>query len=469
MKRIMANLLRVLVIVASLSLQLLAVVAQDSGFTLLTITNPAPVAGDSFGISLAAVGDDLMVIGAIGVASAAGAAYLFRIDGTLVATFTNPTPAAYDHFGRSVAALGYEWVLIGAYLDDLGATDAGAAYLFRTNGTLLTTFTNPAPAATDGFGWSLVAVGSDRVLVGAYLDDLGATDAGAAYLFSTNGTLLTTFTNPTPAPGDHFSWSVAAVGSNRVLIGSPWDSASAGNAGAAYLFNTKGILLTTFTNPPPAAYDYFGYSVAAVGNDRVLIGAHLDDVGVTNAGAAYLFSTNGTLLTTFTNPAPAAEDSFGACVSAVGSDRVLIGAYGANAGGEDAGAVYLLDTSGTLLNTFTNPTPVSYDYFGYSLAVLGADQLLIGAHRDNTGAIDAGVGYFFNLRMPSLTIQLTTTNTVAVSWASPSTGWMLQQNTNSVGSVNWSNSPGTIQDNGITKTLIVNPPTGNRFYRLFKP
>lgn len=70
---------------------------------------------------------------------------------------------------------------------------------------------------------------------------------------------------------------------------------------------------------------------------------------------------------------------------------------------------------------------------------------------------------------PLLSIFRTTTNTVAVMWASPLTGWTLQQNSNSVASVNWSNAPGTIQDDGTTKTLIVNPPTGNRFYRLFKP
>lgn len=69
---------------------------------------------------------------------------------------------------------------------------------------------------------------------------------------------------------------------------------------------------------------------------------------------------------------------------------------------------------------------------------------------------------------PLLSIARTTTNTVAVFWPSPSTDWTLQQNTNSISSVNWSNAPGTIQDNGTTKTLIVNPPTGNRYYRLFK-
>jgi len=69
---------------------------------------------------------------------------------------------------------------------------------------------------------------------------------------------------------------------------------------------------------------------------------------------------------------------------------------------------------------------------------------------------------------PLLTVFRTTTNTVAVSWPSPSTGWNLQQNTNSVSSVNWSNVVTAPLDDGTTKTLIVNPPTGNRFYRLFK-
>jgi hypothetical protein len=70
---------------------------------------------------------------------------------------------------------------------------------------------------------------------------------------------------------------------------------------------------------------------------------------------------------------------------------------------------------------------------------------------------------------PTLSIVRTTTNTVTVTWPSPSTGWNLQQNANSVASMNWSNVTATIQDNGTTRTLIVSPPAGNRFYRLHKP
>jgi hypothetical protein len=70
---------------------------------------------------------------------------------------------------------------------------------------------------------------------------------------------------------------------------------------------------------------------------------------------------------------------------------------------------------------------------------------------------------------PTLSITLTPTNTALVSWPSPSTGFNLEVNTNSVVSLNWSNAPGSIQDDGTIKYLIVNPPTGNRFYRLKKP
>jgi hypothetical protein len=66
---------------------------------------------------------------------------------------------------------------------------------------------------------------------------------------------------------------------------------------------------------------------------------------------------------------------------------------------------------------------------------------------------------------PLLSVFRTTTNTVAVFWPSPSTSWTLQQNTNSVSSLNWSNVTSGVQDDGTTKTLV-SPPTGNRFYRL---
>jgi len=68
-----------------------------------------------------------------------------------------------------------------------------------------------------------------------------------------------------------------------------------------------------------------------------------------------------------------------------------------------------------------------------------------------------------------LTIQLTAPNPVAVFRPSPSTGFVLQQNTNGIGSVNWSNVTVGIQIDGANMFISVSPALGNRFYRLFKP
>jgi hypothetical protein len=375
-------------------------VAATGWFALTTLTKPNPAPSDSFGSSVAAVGTDRLLISApyddTG-ATDAGAAYLFSLSGALLTTFTNPTPAASELFGTAVASVGTDRVLVGAPQDSTGAPAAGAAYLFDTNAMLLTTITNPTPAVGDLFGYAVAAVGSDRVLIGAPLDDTGATDSGAAYLFNTNGALLTTFTNPTPAASDYFGVVLAAAGTGRVLISAPYDSTGATNAGAVYLFSTNGTLLTTFTNPTPAAGDYFGSAVAAFGNDRVLIGASGDSTGATNAGAAYLFSTNGALLTTFTNPTPAAGDRFGGALAAMGIDRVLIGAAGDSTGAANAGAAYLFSTNGTLLSTITNPAPAANDSFGSALAVAGTDRLLICAPYASNLAPSAGAAYLFSL------------------------------------------------------------------------
>ena len=268
----------------------------------------------------------------------------------------NPAQGDSDLFGYSVAAVGTDRLLVGSPQNDSRETDAGAAHLFSLNGTLQTTFTSPNAAPLDNFGWSVAAVGNDRVLIGSPGVDAGVVDTGAAYLFSTNGTLITTFTNPAPSPYGNFGHSLASLGTDRVLIG----AFGSGFAGAAHLFSTNGTLLISFTDPAPTSLGRFGFSVAVLGTDRVLIGADGSATGASSAGAAYLFSTNGTLLTTFRNPAPAPSDLFGNSVAVLGTDQVLIGAQFADTGGKkDAGAVYLFNTNATLVRTFTKPDPLA--------------------------------------------------------------------------------------------------------------
>src|SRR6476661_4865253 len=79
-------------------------------------------------------------------------------------TFLNPNPAANDFFGISVAGVGNN-ILIGAFQGDTGAPDAGAAYLFDSNptsptfGKLLMSFQSPNPSISGNFGSSVASVG----------------------------------------------------------------------------------------------------------------------------------------------------------------------------------------------------------------------------------------------------------------------------------------------------------------------
>jgi len=56
-------------------------------------------------------------------------------------------------------------------------------------------------------------------------------------------------------------------------------------------------------------------------------------------------------------------------------------------------------------------------------------------------------------------------NTAIVYWPSPSTGYNLQANT-SLAAANWVTPSEVVTNDGTIKYIIVNPPTGNRFYRL---
>jgi len=369
------------------------------GDLLRTLWKPTGASYDYFGYSVATVGSNILVGARWDDTGAhnSGAAYLFDgPTGALLRTFSNPAPGANDNFGCSVAAVGNN-VLVGAY----GAEGVGAAYLFDgTTGALLRTFHEPTAGADNYFGRSVAAAGG-KIIIGASNTQVnGVPQAGAVYLFDeATGVLLYEYPNPTPGVGDGYGQSVAAVGGN-VLVGAWGDDTSGGNTGAAYLFSAQtGALLRTFYNPSPSYDDCFGDSVAAAGNN-VLIGAPYADPGASNAGVAYLFDgASGALLQVFRNPAPAENGYFGWSLAAAGND-VLIGARSGNTfdPGTVPGVAYLFVAStGALLQTFSNPTGATGDEFGAAVAFLGGNVIVAAPWADSI-APNAGVVYIFEGR-----------------------------------------------------------------------
>ena len=66
---------------------------------------------------------------------------------------------------------------------------------------------------------------------------------------------------------------------------------------------------------------------------------------------------------------------------------------------------------------------------------------------------------------PTLSIRMTATNSVIVSWPAPSDGWALQENSDLGNTNSWVNAASAITV-GAEKQLLVAPPVGNRYYRL---
>ncbi len=394
---------------------------------VLTLNKPSPAYFDYFGISVAISGTRV-VVGAyedVTGATNAGSVYVYELDNDTptvpVVSMKNPSPAIEDRFGCSVSISGARLV-VGAYQDDTGALNAGSAYVYDlgsgTPSVPVATLNNPTPEASDYFGHAVTISGA-RVVVGAYRDNMGATDAGSAYVYDvdsgTPSVPVTILNNPGPAVNDQFGRSVAISGT-RLVVGAYLDDTQAINAGSSYVYDLNSgmseLPVATLNKPSHAASDYFGRSVAISGN-RVVVGAEGDDTGATGAGSAYVYdleSATPTIpLVTFNNPDPEALDNFGEAV-AISGTRVVVGAYRDNRGATDAGSAYVYDLDSSAptvpVATLSNPSPVINGYFGRSVAISGT-RVVVGAYR---GATDAGSAYVYDLDSSTSMVPIITLN-----------------------------------------------------------
>ena len=240
-------------------------------------------------------------------------------------------PQIDARFGHSVAVNG-NYAIVGAWGEDAGGAEAGAAYAFHRTGTNTwdagTKLTASDAAAGADFGNS-VAIGGDYAVV-------GAVDGDAAYVFHRTGTNTwdagTKLTASDGAAGAKFGNSVAISG-DYAIVGA-WGKDDGGtDVGAAYVFrrtdvNTwdAGVKLVA---SDAQDYDLFGTSLAISG-DYAVVGARYEDAGGSNAGAAYVFRRTGVntwdtgaKLTAFDAQA---DDLFGTSV-AINGDYTIVGAF----------------------------------------------------------------------------------------------------------------------------------------------
>lgn len=438
---------------------------------LSVVNNPFPATNDAFGVAVAAVGADRILVGAQfdqSGGSAAGDAYLFTTQGELVTMFTNPAAADRNEFGEAVAAFGNDRVVIGAYQESGDANWSGAVYLFNTNGTLLRRVGEPSPNVGDGFGSAILETVDHHLLVGAPGKTVaGLSLSGVAYLIDTNGVMLAEFTNSTSASRQELGYSLAAPSADLVVLGAPATPLQMPYAiwsGAAYLYSAKGNLIRSFVNPSPGWGVGFGSALASFGTNRVVIGAYGYSGTKTNAGIAYLFDLDGNLLTTFNNPDPTKLKGFGISIAPVGTNRLVIGAVSNSTTGPP-GLAYLFQDDGTLLATIRNPSPAVGDGFGFSVAAFPNGEAIVGAPAYNS----PGAAYLFGNTPvgPPLLISRSDART-QLSWENDDASWTLQKADELGPTASWLDSTDAAATAGSTNTVEIVPSPGApaRFFRL---
>ena len=247
---------------------------------------------------------------------------------------------------------------------------------------------NPVPATEydDAFSWAITTDNSDNIIIGVHYDSTSDTHAGTVYKFNSTGHHLFTIDNPTPEFYDEFGDFVTTDNSDNIIIGGKNDNTDIFRVGSVYKFNSTGHHLFTIDNPTPESSDYFGNFITTDNSDNIIIGARHDNTSASNAGSVYKFNSTGHHLFTIDNPAPNPNDHFGDFITTDNSDNIIIGAHHDNSGDKPrTGSVYKFNSTGHHLFTIDNPTPNPNDKFGTSITTDNSDNIIIGAHHDNSG------------------------------------------------------------------------------------
>jgi len=289
---------------------------------------------------------------------------------------------------------------------------SGSVTLVDNAGAQLT-WINPATGSTTGnnFGRQLAVLPGNRFAVAS------RNGFGKVYLYSAAAVAppLLEINNPTPSGSQElFGHAIAAVGNNRLVIGDPDDNANPTRYGSVMIYDLAGNRLRTLENPKDfdTGGASFGEVVVAVDDQRFLVGApgahapYTDAGGMQainqRAGAVYLYNLDGTLLQTFAAPQPANAGQFGQSIAMLSPGRVLIGAPFEKVGGNEVGRVYLLNLDGVELRAINNPAPQPFDRFGASVAALDDRRFVVGAPDDDTLRTNGGSVYGFDVPVPSV-------------------------------------------------------------------
>lgn len=377
------------------------------------ITAPSPAGDDRFGWAVATDGARLLV----GARSAdtpagadSGAAFMYTLSGgqwTLEAQLLPPAGeiGPTSDYGNQTEVQG-QWAVVAARFATVsGVSGAGAVFIFRNTGSGWSFFqkltepgapNGPGPVVSAQFGHG-VHLRADRLAVGSFLSNGAAPQSGAAYIYRFNGLNWAregTLVAPDGASLDGFGIHVS-IDDPYAVVGAPYNVSGGVSSGSAYVFfrSVSGWAFQSKLLPRYREnFQTFG-ELVAVSGDHALVNAPRETVGGQNdAGAVYTYrrtDTRWTVQRRLTPPTPQALELYGYDIALEG-DTLAVGGFQREVAGQfGAGSVDVFRRRGnfwTRADRIDSPKPETLGWFGYSLALSGA-QLAVGAFRGSALAV----------------------------------------------------------------------------------
>jgi len=237
----------------------------------IVLTNPAPqssehlIPADQFGFAVAISGTKVLVAARWDLNLATlryGTVYVYDLAGPVpnvpMVTLTNPAPQVWSwSFGTAVALDG-NLAAIGSPSSTERGPNSGSVYVYNlasaNPATPFLVLHNPSPlngASNDVFG-SSVHVSGSRLVVGAPGEDVGATNAGAIYVYELTGDSpavpIAVYYNPTRGTNDAFGTAVA-IQDMTVVTGAPGQDTQGSDRGAAFVYTVGPRLRLTRASP----------------------------------------------------------------------------------------------------------------------------------------------------------------------------------------------------------------------------
>ena len=315
--------------------------------------------------------------------------------------------AVYDEFGTSVAwSLDGQRLAIGAPLNDGNGFDAGHVRVFQFSGEdwIQVGDDIDGEAAYDESGGSIsLSSRGNRLAVGARLNDGAGFDAGHVRVYQWSGLswelLGDDIDGELAYDESGVSVSLSSDG-NRLVIGADKNDGNGIDAGHARVYQWIGGDIDG-----EAFGDYFGNSVSISADGTLLaVGAPLNiNASGTNAGHVRVYFWTGGFWTQLGSDidGEAAHDESGGSVS-ISRDGalLLIGAHRNDGGGINAGHARVYEWSNSAWRQFGDDidgvAPEDASGSSVSLAPHG-NRVIVGAERDDDNGIDSGQVRVFDI------------------------------------------------------------------------